>query len=62
MQVHPGKYVRPKCLNEELPLVEATTPGHLYRCWYPVGSVEVTVDLARNGHTIDRDPVPAEVN
>jgi peptide/nickel transport system ATP-binding protein len=58
------KYVRPKCLQEEPPLVEAATPGHLYRCWYPVGSAEVTVDLARNGHALDVDPspIPAEVN
>jgi oligopeptide/dipeptide ABC transporter ATP-binding protein len=30
-------YVQPKCLDEEPPL-EETTPGHLHRCWYPVGS------------------------
>jgi oligopeptide/dipeptide ABC transporter ATP-binding protein len=58
------KYVRPKCIREEPPLVEAATAGHLYRCWYPVGSVEPTVDVDRNGSALDRDPspVPAEVN
>jgi oligopeptide/dipeptide ABC transporter ATP-binding protein len=57
------KYVRPKCLQEEPPLFEAATPGHLYRCWFPVGSAEVTVDLARNGQALDREPssIPAEV-
>ena len=25
-------------LESLLPLVEAETPGHLYRCWYPVGT------------------------
>ena len=33
-------YVREKCLVEEPPLVEAETPGHVYACWYPVGSPE----------------------
>lgn len=32
-------YAQERCLVEEPPLVEAT-PGHLYRCWYPVGSPE----------------------
>jgi oligopeptide/dipeptide ABC transporter ATP-binding protein len=30
-------YAQAKCHTEEPPLVE-DTPGHLYRCWYPVGS------------------------
>ncbi len=56
------KYVRPKCLQEEPPLFEADTPGHLYRCWFPVGSAEVTVDLGQNGQAVDPNPLPAEVN
>lgn len=28
--------VQPKCLAEEPPLTAAETPGHSYRCWYPV--------------------------
>ena len=52
------KYVRPKCLEEEPPLFEAATPGHVYRCWYPVGTAEVTVDPERNGHAVAGDPVP----
>ena len=31
-------YVQDRCRTEEPPLVEAETPGHLYACWYPVGS------------------------
>jgi peptide/nickel transport system ATP-binding protein len=58
------KYVRPKCLQEEPPLIEAATPGHFYRCWYPVGTAEITVDIERNGQAVDPEPltVPAEVN
>ncbi len=47
--VHPPKgcrfaprcpYVREKCENEMPPLQSADTPGHVFRCWYPVGSPE----------------------
>jgi oligopeptide/dipeptide ABC transporter ATP-binding protein len=31
-------YVRERCQVEEPPLVEAETAGHVYACWYPVGS------------------------
>ena len=31
-------YAQAKCRAEEPPLVEADTPGHLYRCWFPVGT------------------------
>jgi peptide/nickel transport system ATP-binding protein len=33
-------YAQPRCTVEEPPLVEAETPGHVYACWYPVGSPE----------------------
>jgi peptide/nickel transport system ATP-binding protein len=55
------KYVRPKCLEEEPPLFEAATPGHQYRCWFPVGTVEPTVDIAQNGHVLAGDPLPVVV-
>jgi peptide/nickel transport system ATP-binding protein len=42
------KYVQDKCLTEEPPLVQAETPGHLYRCWYPVDTAEGRDALARN--------------
>jgi len=40
-------YVREKCLVEEPPLVEAETAGHVYACWYPVGSPEYHETVAR---------------
>ncbi len=33
-------YARERCHEEEPSLTEAETPGHVYRCWYPVGSPE----------------------
>jgi peptide/nickel transport system ATP-binding protein len=47
--VHPPKgcnfsprcpYAQERCHEEEPPLVESSTPGHLFACWYPVGSPE----------------------
>jgi peptide/nickel transport system ATP-binding protein len=32
-------YAQDKCMEEEPPLVEVT-PGHEYRCWFPVGTPE----------------------
>ncbi|MCU1379704.1 MAG: oligopeptide/dipeptide transporter, ATP-binding protein [Acidimicrobiales bacterium] len=31
-------YVQDKCRDEAPPLREAATSGHLYRCWFPVGT------------------------
>jgi oligopeptide/dipeptide ABC transporter ATP-binding protein len=31
-------YVQDRCREEPPPLVAAETPGHEYRCWFPVGS------------------------
>lgn len=31
-------YAQPKCFEEPPPLVESETPGHFYRCWFPVDS------------------------
>lgn len=33
-------YARERCHAEEPPLREADAPGHVFRCWYPVGSPE----------------------
>ncbi len=41
-------YAQPKCHSEQPPLVEAETPGHLYRCWYPVGTEAGREALERN--------------
>jgi peptide/nickel transport system ATP-binding protein len=50
-------YARERCRTEEPPLVEAETPGHLYACWYPVGSPEWAEIRARR--TDDPLAVPA---
>ncbi|GIU83442.1 MAG: ABC transporter ATP-binding protein [Acidimicrobiales bacterium] len=42
------KYAQPRCSQEEPPLIEAETPGHFYRCWYPVGTPEGMEALERN--------------
>ncbi len=36
------QYAQDKCHAEEPPLIEAEVPGHLYKCWFPVGTVEPT--------------------
>jgi ABC-type glutathione transport system ATPase component len=36
----PGAPTCSPCHEEEPPLLDAETPGHRYRCWYPVGSPE----------------------
>ncbi len=41
-------YVQDRCREEEPPLAEGPEPGHLYRCWTPVGSPEADEALARN--------------
>ena len=42
------KYVQDRCVEEEPELISAGTPGHLYRCFFPVGSSESADALARN--------------
>jgi oligopeptide/dipeptide ABC transporter ATP-binding protein len=41
-------YAQAKCHTEMPPLVEAETPGHLYRCWFPVGTEAGRAALERN--------------
>jgi peptide/nickel transport system ATP-binding protein len=41
-------YAQPKCHAEMPPLVEADTPGHEYRCWFPVGTEAGREALERN--------------
>jgi peptide/nickel transport system ATP-binding protein len=41
-------YAQPRCHTEQPPLVEAETPGHVYRCWYPVGTDAGREALERN--------------
>jgi peptide/nickel transport system ATP-binding protein len=41
-------YVQERCRTEQPPLIEADTPGHLFRCWYPVGTDKGRDALERN--------------
>jgi peptide/nickel transport system ATP-binding protein len=41
-------YAQQRCRDEEPPLQEANTPGHVYRCWFPVGTPEGRDALERN--------------
>ena len=41
-------YAQPRCHTEPPPLVEAEAPGHLYRCWFPVGTDAGREALERN--------------
>jgi peptide/nickel transport system ATP-binding protein len=41
-------YAQDKCHSEEPPFIEAETPGHYFKCWYPVGTEAGKEALARN--------------
>jgi peptide/nickel transport system ATP-binding protein len=41
-------YAQERCEAEEPPLRETVTPGHLYACWYPVGTPENSEALELN--------------
>jgi peptide/nickel transport system ATP-binding protein len=41
-------YAQDKCWAEEPPLVAGETPGHEFRCWFPVGTPEGKAALERN--------------
>jgi peptide/nickel transport system ATP-binding protein len=41
-------FAQPKCIAEEPPLTDETTPGHAFRCFYPVGTQAGTDALERN--------------
>jgi peptide/nickel transport system ATP-binding protein len=41
-------YAQARCHEEQPPLIEADTPGHFYRCWYPVGTDAGREALERN--------------
>jgi peptide/nickel transport system ATP-binding protein len=42
------KYAQERCTVEEPPLIEGDAPGHVYRCWYPVGTPEGDEAMATN--------------
>jgi peptide/nickel transport system ATP-binding protein len=41
-------YAQPKCHTDMPPLIEAESPGHVYRCWFPVGTEAGREALERN--------------
>ncbi|MGH9111917.1 MAG: ABC transporter ATP-binding protein [Acidimicrobiales bacterium] len=41
-------YAQDRCREEQPPLIEADEPGHLYRCWFPVGTDAGREALERN--------------
>jgi oligopeptide/dipeptide ABC transporter ATP-binding protein len=41
-------YAQERCHHEMPPLTEAEQPGHVYRCWYPVGTAAGAEALERN--------------
>jgi peptide/nickel transport system ATP-binding protein len=41
-------YAQERCLTEEPPLAERDTPGHDFRCFFPVGTPDGDAALARN--------------
>ncbi|MGH9026943.1 MAG: ABC transporter ATP-binding protein [Acidimicrobiia bacterium] len=41
-------YVQDRCRDEEPPLIPGPTPGHEYRCWFPVGTPQGKEALAKN--------------
>ena len=45
-------YVRDRCLAEEPVLTAASTPDHVYACWYPVGSPEHRARRAELGAAV----------
>jgi peptide/nickel transport system ATP-binding protein len=53
-------YVQDRCRKEEPPLIPATTPGHEYRCWFPVGTPQGREALERNRKGAITAPVPSD--
>ena len=41
-------YAQPRCVAEEPALSDSTSPGHAFRCFYPVGTAAGTEALERN--------------
>jgi oligopeptide/dipeptide ABC transporter ATP-binding protein len=41
-------YAQERCHTDAPPLVEAEQPGHVYRCWFPVGTEAAREALERN--------------
>jgi peptide/nickel transport system ATP-binding protein len=54
-------YVQDKCREQEPPLLPGSTPGHEYRCWFPVGTPEGSAALERNRAAGIAPPAAEEV-
>jgi peptide/nickel transport system ATP-binding protein len=56
-------YAQDRCVEEQPPLMEAETPGHLYRCWYPVGTPAgdeaLNLNLRKNRTATGLKPIAA---
>lgn len=54
-------YAQDKCRTEMPPLVESETPGHWYRCWYPVGAPTARASKAADAqHSAPQAPPVSE--
>jgi len=42
------EYVQDRCREEQPPLIDGPTPGHRFRCWFPVGTPEGIAARERN--------------
>jgi oligopeptide/dipeptide ABC transporter ATP-binding protein len=42
-------YAQDRCREEMPPLVDGDTPGHQFRCWFPVGSTPVSIGPSSAG-------------
>jgi peptide/nickel transport system ATP-binding protein len=42
------EYVQQRCREEQPPLLDGPTPGHKFRCWFPVGTPEGIAARERN--------------
>ena len=52
-------YVQDRCREEQPPLRPGVTPGHEFRCWFPVGTPEGAEALARNQAAAGATPTGA---
>ena len=50
-------YVQDKCRAEQPPLVPSASPGHEFRCWFPVGTIPPN-DPAPDTSRATADPTP----
>ena len=56
------RYTQERCWVDEPPLTEGPAPGHVYACWYPVGTPEGRQAQARNEERGGPAPPPDSVD